>query len=33
VNIVRCLIHGIAYDAELEDCPACARGDPKAGEA
>ena len=24
--IVRCPIHGIAYDEELEDCPECAKG-------
>jgi hypothetical protein len=24
-RIVRCPLHGIAYDAELEECPDCAR--------
>jgi len=34
--IVRCPIHGIAYDEELEDCPECAKGSApnrEAGEA
>ena len=26
VNVVRCPIHGIAYDEERETCPECARG-------
>jgi hypothetical protein len=25
--VARCLIHGIAYDAELEICPDCAKTD------
>jgi len=25
-RIVRCGIHGFAYDSELEACPECARG-------
>ncbi len=27
--IVRCPIHGIAYDAEKEVCPECAKAKPK----
>src|SRR2546425_13192475 len=26
LDIVRCPIHGIAYDDELEQCPECAKG-------
>lgn len=25
MTIVRCPIHGIAYDEELEECPSCVR--------
>jgi hypothetical protein len=32
VTIVRCPIHGIAYDVEREECPECAKGDAKAGK-
>jgi hypothetical protein len=28
--IVQCPMHGIAYDAEKEACPECAKGKPKA---
>jgi len=28
VRIVRCVIHGIAYDSEREACPECAKGPP-----
>jgi hypothetical protein len=28
VRIVRCVIHGIAYDSEGEACPECAKGPP-----
>lgn len=28
VPVVRCPIHGIAYDAELEMCPDCAKTQP-----
>ena len=27
-NIVRCPVHGIAYDAELEECTECAKTGP-----
>lgn len=27
-RITRCPVHGIAYDEELEQCPACAAGAP-----
>ena len=30
LNIVRCPIHGIAYDDELEQCPECAKGTTQA---
>jgi len=29
MNIVRCPIHGIAYDEEREACPECAKEPPK----
>ena len=29
--VVRCPIHGIAYDTELEICPDCAKTQPAAG--
>lgn len=28
VRIVRCVIHGIAFDTEREACPECAKGVP-----
>jgi hypothetical protein len=31
VAVVRCPIHGIAYDAELEVCPDCAKVDGATG--
>lgn len=31
VPVVRCPIHGIAYDTELEICPDCAKTQPAAG--
>jgi hypothetical protein len=31
VAVVRCPIHGIAYDAELEICPDCAKEDSATG--
>lgn len=30
--VVRCPIHGIAYDAELEVCPDCAKMDAVGGK-
>ena len=30
--VVRCPIHGIAYDAELEVCPDCAKTDAAGGK-
>ena len=30
--VVRCPIHGIAYDAELEVCPDCAKMDTVGGK-
>lgn len=33
VAMVRCPIHGIAYDAELEICPDCAKVDGETGSA
>ena len=30
--VVRCPIHGIAYDAELEVCPDCAKMDAAGGK-
>ena len=30
--VVRCPIHGIAYDAELEVCPDCAKTDAVGGK-
>ena len=30
--VVRCPIHGIAYDAELEVCPDCAKADAAGGK-
>jgi hypothetical protein len=30
--VVRCPIHGIAYDAELEACPDCAKTDAAGGK-
>jgi len=32
-TIVRCPIHGIAYDVEREECPECAKGNGKGGTA
>jgi len=32
-TIVRCPIHGIAYDVEREECPECAKGSGKGGTA
>jgi hypothetical protein len=31
VTVVRCPIHGIAYDAELEICPDCVKLDGETG--
>jgi len=31
VRMVRCLLHGIAYDTEREICPDCAKGAPSRG--
>lgn len=31
LNIVRCPVHGIAYDAELEECTECAKAAPGGG--
>ena len=28
VRIVRCVLHGVAYDSERETCPECAAGSP-----
>jgi hypothetical protein len=28
VRVIRCAIHGIAYDGEREVCPECAKGEP-----
>jgi hypothetical protein len=28
LSIVRCTLHGIAYDPNLETCPECAKGAP-----
>ena len=28
VPLVRCTVHGIAYDSEREVCPECAKGPP-----
>jgi hypothetical protein len=28
VRVMRCAIHGIAYDSEREVCPECAKGTP-----
>jgi len=30
--VVRCPIHGIAYDAQLEACPDCAKTDAAGGK-
>ena len=30
--VARCPIHGIAYDAELEVCPDCAKSDAAGGK-
>jgi hypothetical protein len=32
MTIVRCPIHGIAYDEELEGCPECAKEPATASE-
>jgi hypothetical protein len=31
MRVVRCPIHGIAYDTERETCPECAKGVPARG--
>ena len=30
IRIVRCVLHGVAYDSERETCPECAKGSPPA---
>jgi hypothetical protein len=30
--VVRCPIHGVAYDSELEMCPSCAKTETAAGQ-
>lgn len=32
IPVARCPIHGIAYDAELEICPDCAKTDAAGGK-
>lgn len=32
IPVARCPIHGIAYDAELEVCPDCAKTDAAGGK-
>jgi hypothetical protein len=32
IPVARCPIHGVAYDAELETCPDCAKTDAAGGK-